>query len=88
MEHEGFSEGFLEALRAIDEVWPYKRVKAPQHVLDAINGDSEERLVEFAITVARDVEVTDQTFIDASKFLRENNGEPLDFGDLSIDKSL
>jgi hypothetical protein len=81
MKHDLFSQEFLDAIHAIDEIWPYKRVRAPQHVLDVINEGSDEKTVEFAITVARDVEVIDQIFIDAFKFLKENKGKPVVFGD-------
>jgi hypothetical protein len=73
------------ALDAIEEIWPFKRIKAPQHLIDKYNETfKDKKYVDFAITVDKNAEVTDDELwdmmVDSNKMLE--NAIPLKFNDL------
>jgi hypothetical protein len=77
-----------EALDLMDNAWPFKRVKASKELLDRFNKLSGEQVtLEFAVTVRRDVEVTEQmlwdALVEAKRISKEE--KPILFGDGSWD---
>lgn len=53
----------------LDAVWPFKRIMVPKHLLERYNneflGGAHGKLVEYAITVKKEVEVTDDMIWEA-----------------------
>ena len=82
-------EGFVDLLRKMDEVHPFKRVKAPKHLLDRWNdeiGSKEgKEIKEMAFTISKDAEISDEEIWNM--MTGEFESKRLDFGDLSLKKS-
>ena len=59
----------------LDRIWPFKRVMVPKHLLDRYNkefyADSGVKMAEYAITVKKEVEVTDDMIWEAMTFMKK-----------------
>ena len=78
-----FSEEFVKQLKA---AWPFKRVSASKELLDRYNAQFNENIIEFAITVNDDTEVSDALIWKAmtSRKRWAKHATPLDFDDLRL----
>ena len=87
-----FSPEFIEALKAIDEAWPYKRLTVPQEMLDRYNKEFPREgyeVVNMAITVDKGTKLTEEELWDLLVKTQEatRDATPLNFGDGSWDES-
>ncbi len=76
-------ERVFNLLKALDEAWPFKRLSAPQHLLDRYNEtigkETGMQMKEFAITVDKNYPATEEDIWKAMTM--KIDAEPHVFGD-------
>ena len=67
----------------LDQIWPYKRVVAPAHLIEKYNNSVGKQtgmeIIQFAVTVEKGVDVTDDQIWEAMTM--KVGVEPTIFGD-------
>lgn len=74
----------IEVLKALDEAYPFKRVRVPKHLLDRYNEEFGGEVVvkEMAFTFAKGTEVSEDEIWDFMLKMREiaKTAKPVEFG--------
>lgn len=71
------------ALKSIDDIWPFKRIRAPKYLIDRYNESvakgSGRQMVDFAITVDKNYPATEEDIWKAMTMVID--AKPYVFGD-------